>query len=67
MTSPDPQPASTLKPVNDPTVPVTCQKCGRFDAIEFGEHFLCADCIVEAGCACAEREEPDSGHVTDRP
>ena len=35
----------------------TCERCGRFDAIEFGEHVLCQECITEAGCACAERDD----------
>jgi hypothetical protein len=46
-----------------PTKEKTCERCGRFDAIEFGEHWLCPDCITGAGCACAEREDakrPDS-------
>jgi hypothetical protein len=34
-----------------------CEKCGRFDAIEMGDKFLCEDCITLAGCACAEKEE----------
>ena len=36
-----------------------CEKCGRYDAIEMGEHFLCGDCIAQAGCACAESETED--------
>jgi len=42
-----------------PTKALTCERCGRFDAVEFGEHVLCPDCITEAGCACAEREDPE--------
>jgi len=48
----EPKPATNEK---------TCERCGRFDAIEFGEHWLCPECIVQAGCACAERDESDKG------
>jgi len=34
----------------------TCEKCGRYNAIEMGDQFLCEECITLAGCACAERE-----------
>jgi len=33
-----------------------CEKCGRFDAIEIGDSLLCEDCITQAGCVCAEKE-----------
>jgi|GEM_PF-2774689 len=43
---------------SSPAKEATCGRCGRFDAVEFGDHVLCPDCIAEAGCACAEREDP---------
>ncbi|HEU5395758.1 MAG TPA: hypothetical protein VFV81_01230 [Verrucomicrobiae bacterium] len=47
------KPAATPQ---DKEVEHTCEKCGRYDAIEVGDQFLCADCITLSGCACAEAE-----------
>jgi nitrate/TMAO reductase-like tetraheme cytochrome c subunit len=30
-----------------------CERCGSFDAMEFADQMLCADCIQLAGCGCA--------------
>jgi hypothetical protein len=30
-----------------------CERCGSFEAMEFAGKILCADCIQQAGCACA--------------
>ena len=40
------------KPSNS-TEDAACERCGRFDALEFTGKFLCADCIALAGCGCA--------------
>ena len=40
------------KPSNS-TEDAACERCGRFDALEFAGKFLCADCIALAGCGCA--------------
>lgn len=34
--------------------PIPCEKCGRYDAVEIGEHHLCVDCYEEAGSCCLE-------------
>jgi hypothetical protein len=39
--------------------PGTCDKCGRFDAVEFGERRLCPDCIANIGSCCQECEMDD--------
>lgn len=32
----------------------TCERCGSFDARQFGEHWLCANCYDIAGSCCLE-------------
>jgi hypothetical protein len=42
----------TVQPFNDSTTPA-CERCGSFDVLEFAGKFLCADCVMLAGCGCA--------------
>jgi hypothetical protein len=30
-----------------------CDHCGRFEAIEAGDRFLCADCLSDSASSCA--------------
>jgi prepilin-type N-terminal cleavage/methylation domain-containing protein/prepilin-type processing-associated H-X9-DG protein len=34
-----------------------CDRCGAFDAVEVGDKFLCNNCITEAGCNCAGKDD----------
>jgi len=46
---------------------VTCDLCGQFGAIEFGDRHICPDCYGQnCGSCCPEfgREEPDQGETT---
>ena len=38
-----------------------CEECGNHDALEIGEHRLCADCVILAGSACAGSTSEDEG------
>lgn len=42
-----------------PPEPRPCDKCGRFDAVEFGDRWLCPDCIATSGSCCQECEMTD--------
>jgi len=60
------------KPVEKPTANrvdegVTCDICGQFGAIEFGDRHICPDCWGQnCGSCCPEfgKEEPDQGETT---
>ncbi|HEU6448185.1 MAG TPA: hypothetical protein VFV23_07100 [Verrucomicrobiae bacterium] len=48
------KPDSTVQSVNNSTsVEKSCDECGRAEAIEIGDQFLCADCISNNGSSCA--------------
>ena len=32
----------------------TCERCGRYGAIQMGDHRLCPDCLDVAGSCCPE-------------
>jgi len=36
-----------------PAENLACEQCGRFDAIEVGDHKLCPDCHAVSGSCCA--------------
>lgn len=43
----------------------TCELCGRFDAMEFGERWLCPDCYAGCGSCCAgEFVPPQDANVS---
>jgi hypothetical protein len=43
----------SLPPENQAAEAVACERCGSFDALEFAEKILCAECIQLAACGCA--------------
>lgn len=42
---------------------LTCDECGRYGAIDFGERKLCPDCYESCGSCCPEfgKEEVEQG------
>lgn len=37
----------------------TCELCGRFDAVQIGDRFLCVDCYEGCGSCCQESTMED--------
>jgi hypothetical protein len=40
------------KPANSSEA-AACERCGSFEVLEIAGKFLCADCVMLAGCNCA--------------
>ena len=43
---------------------VTCDRCGRFGALEVNEQHLCEDCFALCGSCCPEFEEEAAAETT---
>jgi hypothetical protein len=41
-------------PANRIIESVTCEVCGKFGAVEFGDRSLCPDCYQSCGSCCSE-------------
>ncbi len=37
-----------------------CEMCGRFDAVQIGDRWLCVDCYEGCGSCCQEADMPES-------
>jgi len=34
-----------------------CERCGKPDAVKFGDEWICVDCYTECGSCCAGEDE----------
>lgn len=46
---------------------VACESCGRFGAVELGNHHLCIDCYEGCGSCCPEFGKDDLWEAEEEP
>jgi hypothetical protein len=44
-----------------------CEHCGKFDAVQLGDRWLCVDCYAVAGACCALKSQTASISPSDVP